>query len=697
MRRNNKGFSLVELIVALAIFAIAGVAVFGFMVNSSRLYQRTNVEVKLQYEQQLAVNQIRDMVVESDRGIYFDEGATEKTLALCGAAKQEGASTVYPVTVIKYVQNEQKMYYGIKNFAALADVKFADVETKKLLAENVKEFKVDLKKVKNDKVYFEVTFIVGDKEQTAKETVALRNRLVVSNEVDTIWGDVPEVVDSFIRDITICRDGKEFANGEQDIIGKADSDVVVVYTAKVIASEDSDRDYKVSWDLSPKVEGIGVSDDGKVTVASRAGVSELVKLRATSVDDPSKYAEIFIQITDTGVYPQSMSLVIGDITEGNGFRSYKLMPTITYTDNFSTSDYDQVIWDGVDSLPDGCTFNKDTGVFAVGPNANGKSFTVTAKAKARKADGTVLSASCVIDVSGITEYVPGPSVKIVCAKNLSRGSYVFPNVVFENATHSSYTYDWKIEPYADEESDLFTNSNDWNDNSRFNLVSLAVSGYYSGSSNHTMQSNASRRSVTLNCASWLDWKKTFKIKVSCTATDMKTGEELIATPIVVAIEPVTFTITRHGEAIASEDQGFPVLTESALRYEDWYWEKAEEGSENGKWKYTRRWFRLSFENIFINGTSTQGTSLTHNFVFMDATGVLLDNNNVGNPQCSYLDTRQLCGFKQQMINWERCNPRPAYLNYSATVKDNNGNSITSNTEEFYMEYVFVNPTTLGGE
>ena len=61
MRRNNKGFSLVELIVALAIFAIAGVAVFGFMVNSSRLYQRTNVEVKLQYEQQLAVNQIRDM------------------------------------------------------------------------------------------------------------------------------------------------------------------------------------------------------------------------------------------------------------------------------------------------------------------------------------------------------------------------------------------------------------------------------------------------------------------------------------------------------------------------------------------------------------------------------------------------------------------------------------------------------------
>ena len=98
---NNKGFSLVELIVALAIFGIAGVAVFGFMVNSSRLYQRSNVDVKLQYEQQLAVNQIRDMVVESDKGIYFDD--TSKTLALYGAMKNVSGVKSYPVTVIRYV------------------------------------------------------------------------------------------------------------------------------------------------------------------------------------------------------------------------------------------------------------------------------------------------------------------------------------------------------------------------------------------------------------------------------------------------------------------------------------------------------------------------------------------------------------------------------------------------------------------
>jgi len=697
MGRNNKGFSLVELIVALAIFAIAGVAVFGFMVNSSRLYQRTNVEVKLQYEQQLAVNQIRDMVVESDRGIYFADDGTSKTLALYGAAKKEGASVVYPVTVVKYVVSEQKMYYGTKSFSLLSDVSYSSVDTTKLLAENVKEFEVDLSKVKKDKVEFKVTFIVGDKEQTALETVALRNRLIVSNEVDTIWGDVPEVVDSFIREITICRDGKEFENNEQDTIGKADGSVIVVYTAKIIANEDSEREYHVAWSLSPAVNGVSVDTQGRVTVTTDAPVSSVVHLKATSVDDPSKYAQIDILITDTAVYPTDMSLSLGDVTDGNGFRTYKLLPALFYSDGSSLTDYNLFTWDVPDDMPGGGTFNKETGVLTLGPGANGKAITITAKAKARKADGTLLSKDITIDVSGITEYVPGPGVKIICAKELSRGGYVFPNIVLENASHSNYSYDWKIEPYADEESDLFTNSDEWNDNSRFKLVSLAVSGAYNGNVNHTMQTNANRRSVTVNCSPQLDWKKTFKIKVSCTATDKNSGDQLVATPIVVTVKPVTLTITRYGgEDVETADKR-PVLTSSALRYEDWYWDGVEEGSEDGKWKYTRRWFNLAFENISINGSSTQNTTLIPNYVFMDATGVLLENANVGNPQGSYQDTKLLCGFKQQMINWERCNPRPAYLNYSVTVKDNYGNSITSNTEEFYMEYVFVNPTTVSGE
>lgn len=696
MRRNNKGFSLVELIVALAIFAIAGVAVFGFMVNSSRLYQRTNVEVKLQYEQQLAVNQIRDMVVESDRGIYFDEAS--KTLALYGAAKQEGASTVYPVTVIKYVQSEQKIYYGIKNFATLADVKFVDVETKKLLAENVKEFKVDLTKVKNDKVLFDVTFIVGDKEQTAKETVALRNRLVVSNEVDTIWGDVPEIVDSFIRDITICRGAKSFANGEQDEIGKCGEAVVVAYSAKIVATEDSDREYKVTWSIDREIEGVGVNADGEVTVAHSVPSSTTFKLTATSVDDPGKYAYINIVVTDSGIYPESMTLTLGDVTDGNGFRTYKLVPTLIYSNGSPSSDYNLFMWDGVDALPGGGTFDEETGVLTLGPGANGKSVKVKAIAKERKADGTVLFAEYTITVDGISEYVPGPTAKIAALKTLSRGGFVFPTMIFENATHSNYTYTWKIEPYYDEETAKFDAGGK---NDSFNLVSIAESGgYNSWNVKHELTTGTSVRAVTLGCAAYLNWNETFKVKVSGTAIDVSNsdtkGDVLTAAPIVVTIKPVSLSIERYGGTDVEANDARPVLTNSEIMFEDWYWDKKEPGTENAIWSYSRRWFFIYPENVYIHASNQQNTTLEHHFIFKDVNGILL--SNVGAPDKMYQNTKMMCGFKKQMMGWYRdTTPRPAFLSYYITYKDNYGNSISSNVEDFSIVYDYYYPEGYNGE
>lgn len=694
MRQNNKGFSLVELIVALAIFGIAGVAVFGFMVNSSRLYQRTNVEVKLQYEQQLAVNQIRDMVVESDRGIYFDEAS--KTLALYGAAKQEGAATVYPVTVVRYVESEQKMYYGIKNFAALADVSFAAVDTTKLLAENVKAFKVDLTKVKNDKVLFDVTFIVGDKEQTAKETVALRNRLVVSNEVDTIWGDMPEVVDSFIRKITISRDGREFANGEQDVIGKADSDVIVVYTANVIANEDSERDYKVAWSVDKTVTGVSLSADGKITVVADASETTFT-LTATSVDDPSKSAYIEVQITDTGKYPVSVTLTQGEVTDGNGFRTYKLIPTVYYSDGSHLSDYGLFTWEFPDKIPGGGTFKEEMGELTVGPGANGSNIIISAKTKERKADGTPAVGTCTISINGIKEYVPGPTAKVNCSTSLSRGGYVFPTIMLENATHSNYTYNWKVEPYYDDETSQFENGNNTAD---FSLISLSPqengTGNNSGTGQHTLTTLANRRSIVLNCAQKLNWNNTFKVKVSATAID-KNGNEVVATPKIVTISPVEIKISRadlavYHKPIPAEGKagytGYPCLTNTEICYEDWNFDGRQKGDINAKQYDTRRWFYVEYTNIFMKQDWLSDTELKFNFEYKNSGGAPLLNSNVGNPQAeTYNGSMRFCGFsKQKLYDWETNPNRPVDLCFWVTLKDHNGNEVESNKDDFKLVY-----------
>ena len=50
MRNNDHGFTLVELIVSIALLGIIAVAAAGFLVTGTRTYTNVNYSVRLQYE-----------------------------------------------------------------------------------------------------------------------------------------------------------------------------------------------------------------------------------------------------------------------------------------------------------------------------------------------------------------------------------------------------------------------------------------------------------------------------------------------------------------------------------------------------------------------------------------------------------------------------------------------------------------------
>lgn len=706
MTRNNKGFSLIELVIAIAILAVAGVAIFGFVVNTSNSYSRTNKEVKLQYEQQLAVNQIRDMIVESDKGIYFD--AASKSLALYGAVKKDNEGTKsYPVTVIRFVQPEGKMYFGTKDFSAGSEITFADVSTSKILSENVTEFNVDLTNVKKDKVLFQVTFTVGDREQTVKETVALRNRLVVSNMVDTIWGEEAGSVDSFIKGITICRGTTKFSTGDQDNIGLCGNEAVVVsYSAVVTAKAESTREYAVSWSLEDAPAGVAISPTGdldvNVTVADSVEPSTQFKLKAMSVDDATKSTYITITVTNSGVYPKEAKLELGGYVDGNGYRTYTLIPTLIYTMGEPKQDYSLFTWMGLDSLPSGCSFDAATGTLILSSNANGYTFNIVAKAKERNSKGeVVLSNTLELKAEGIPEYNSGPSVSIAVASTLPRGGYIFPTMVFKNATSSTYTYDWWIEPYYDNDSTKWDTGEVAN--SSFNLVSLSETGtskYADLTVKHEMQTAVNKRSIALNCAEWLNWSKTFKVVIYGTATD-KNNNVLKAEPKIVTINPVEVVIEKtDASTIDPANWGWnenkPILTDSVIRYEDWYWAGKTKGTQAAKEAGARRWFTISTNNLYLNATNAwmMNCSLTYNYLFKNQVGTLLSNDTVGKPQDQPAGDKMMHGFAffSLLYKWENLADRPVHMNYSITIKDNYGNAKNSNVESFTIEYEFYDPT-----
>lgn len=75
MKKDNRGFTLVELIVAIAIFVIVGAAAFGLMITSSRSYANVQTRIDLQLRSQQAMNQLSNYLIDANVGAAWDSAS----------------------------------------------------------------------------------------------------------------------------------------------------------------------------------------------------------------------------------------------------------------------------------------------------------------------------------------------------------------------------------------------------------------------------------------------------------------------------------------------------------------------------------------------------------------------------------------------------------------------------------------------
>ena len=212
-KRENKGFSLVELIVVIAIFSVVSVVVGGFLFAASRSYSINANELNLQDEAQLVANQMQEMILDTAYGISYkyvvtdDTGAelinfleNEATLPAGDLAKKDlfiyGKDQYYHIT---WDKEEQKLYLmeyvklpGETDYTPSEDM--ASLAPKGVMfGQYIKDFQVDLTKVASNRmVSFNILFEKNgsNRDYLVARNVSLRNDVMTNKEKVDVYAAV---------------------------------------------------------------------------------------------------------------------------------------------------------------------------------------------------------------------------------------------------------------------------------------------------------------------------------------------------------------------------------------------------------------------------------------------------------------------------------------------------------------------------
>lgn len=150
--RENRGFSLVELLVAIAIASVVTGSIAYLLVTSLRMFNNETSDVAVQQELQVTINQIMDYAMESEFvSVRFDEDDSTINYLALGTISENGV-----LSARVFWQDENKLYLKKQDInedstngyqpaiAAMVPATAGSSSNANLLAEYVKDFKVSV-------------------------------------------------------------------------------------------------------------------------------------------------------------------------------------------------------------------------------------------------------------------------------------------------------------------------------------------------------------------------------------------------------------------------------------------------------------------------------------------------------------------------------------------------------------------------
>lgn len=257
-KRDNRGLTLVELIVAISISTILIGAAWQFVLTGTKSYNSQKSKVDMQMEVQQTMNQIENLVVDANRSIAYLVDATETgNDAQVDESILESASTktinIYgteKISQIVWQKDEKQVVYKelmVSNVSEEEPEVVENEDDSAILAENVTAFEADLTKVNtNNVVTLKLTFEKNSDVYEAERNITLRNTVMNTANTDEIYNNEDEQLPI---SITIeCK--KNLEKDEETQIEKMNQRDTAEFVATVLGTDDKDVIWSVKGNTS---------------------------------------------------------------------------------------------------------------------------------------------------------------------------------------------------------------------------------------------------------------------------------------------------------------------------------------------------------------------------------------------------------------------------------------------------------------